>query len=191
MHSGLKRLQQAQALHFVTFSCFHRLPVLQAPGAMETVEAVLEQTRARHQARVYAYVLMPEHGIRPSKATLFRELLACWSGFMRDTRVVVERRRRSQAEAASLVREFEQSGLSRKAFSIARGIALHTLDYYRGRDRTRRATHTAQELLPVDLISAPSASSSLRVELASGRRIVVEAGFDVSVLKQLVAALEG
>ena len=61
MHSGLKRLQQAQALHFVTFSCFHRLPVLQAPGAMETVEAVLEQTRARHQARVYAYVLMPEH----------------------------------------------------------------------------------------------------------------------------------
>ena len=30
-------------------------------GARETVEAVLEQTRARHQARVYAYVLMPEH----------------------------------------------------------------------------------------------------------------------------------
>jgi len=28
---------------------------------METVEAVLEQTRARHQARIYAYVLMPEH----------------------------------------------------------------------------------------------------------------------------------
>ena len=79
MHSGLKRLQQAQALHFVTFSCFHRLPVLQAPGAMETVEAVLEQTRARHQARVYAYVLMPEHGIRPSKATLFTELIACSS----------------------------------------------------------------------------------------------------------------
>ena len=27
----------------------------------ETVETVLEQTRTRHQARVYAYVLMPEH----------------------------------------------------------------------------------------------------------------------------------
>jgi putative transposase len=25
------------------------------------IEAILEQTRARHQARVYAYVLMPEH----------------------------------------------------------------------------------------------------------------------------------
>jgi transposase-like protein len=107
---------------------------------------------------------------------------------MRDTRAVEERRRRSQAEAESLVRDFEQSGLSRKAFSSAHGVALHALDYYRARYRNRRA---AQELLPVDLISTPSVSGGLRVELGNGRRIVVEAGFDVSVLKQLVAALEG
>jgi hypothetical protein len=110
---------------------------------------------------------------------------------MRDAGTVVERRRRSHAEAASLVRDFEQSGLSRKAFSSARGIALHTLDYYRTRHRTGRATPAAQELLPVDLISASPVSGCLRVELANRRRIVVEAGFDVSVLKQLVAALEG
>ena len=61
MPSGLKRFQAAESLHFVTFSCFHRLPLLEAPGARETVEAVLELTGARHQARVYAYVLMPEH----------------------------------------------------------------------------------------------------------------------------------
>ena len=61
MPSGLKRFQQAEALHFITFSCFHRLPLLEAPAARETFEAVLEQTRARHQARIYAYVLMPEH----------------------------------------------------------------------------------------------------------------------------------
>jgi putative transposase len=61
MPYGLKRFQKAEALHFITFSCFHRLPLLDAPGARETVEAVLEPTRARHQARVYAYVLMPEH----------------------------------------------------------------------------------------------------------------------------------
>ena len=109
---------------------------------------------------------------------------------MRDAGAVVERRRRSQAEAAGLVRDFEQSGLSRKAFCSAHGIALHTLDYYRARHRTRRATPAAQELLPVDLISASPVSGCLRVELANGRRIVVEAGFDVSVLKQLVAALE-
>ena len=58
---GLKRFQKAEALHFITFSCFHRLPLLDVPGARDTVEAVLEQTRSRLQARVYAYVLMPEH----------------------------------------------------------------------------------------------------------------------------------
>jgi len=61
MPSGLKRFQEAGSLHFITFSCFHRLALLAAPGARELFEAVLEQTRARHQARVYAYVLMPEH----------------------------------------------------------------------------------------------------------------------------------
>jgi putative transposase len=57
----LKRFQRAESLHFITFSCFHRFPLLEAAGARETVEAVLEQTRTRHQARIYAYVLMPEH----------------------------------------------------------------------------------------------------------------------------------
>jgi putative transposase len=61
MPYGLKRFQKAEALHFITFSCFHRLPFLDAPGAKDTVEAVLELTRARHEARIYAYVLMPEH----------------------------------------------------------------------------------------------------------------------------------
>ena len=61
MPSGLKRFQKAEALHFFTFSCFRRLPLLETPGARETVEAVLKRTRARHQARIYAYVLMPEH----------------------------------------------------------------------------------------------------------------------------------
>jgi putative transposase len=57
----LKRFQKSEALHFITFSCFHRLPFLQRPESKDTVEAILEETRARHQARVYAYVLMPEH----------------------------------------------------------------------------------------------------------------------------------
>jgi putative transposase len=61
MPIGLKRFQKAESLHFITFSCFHRLPLLETPVARETVEVVLEQTRARHQARIYAYVLMPEH----------------------------------------------------------------------------------------------------------------------------------
>lgn len=61
MPYGLKRFQKAEALHFITFSCFHRLPLLEAAAPKDIVEAVLEQVRARHQARIYAYVLMPEH----------------------------------------------------------------------------------------------------------------------------------
>ena len=61
MPSGLKRFQRAESLHLITFSCFNRLPLLMRAGARETFEAVLEETRARHNARIYAYVLMPEH----------------------------------------------------------------------------------------------------------------------------------
>src|SRR5438874_1221339 len=51
MPYGLKRFQKAEALHFITFSCFHRLPFLEAPETRETFENVLEQTRSHHQAR--------------------------------------------------------------------------------------------------------------------------------------------
>lgn len=61
MPYGLKRFQKAEALHFITFSCFRRLPLLEAPEPKNAVEAVLELTHARHEARIYAYVLMPEH----------------------------------------------------------------------------------------------------------------------------------
>lgn len=90
-----------------------------------------------------------------------------------------------------LVREFEQSGLSRKAFCSARGIGLHTLDYYRQRHRTSGAEHAEQRLVPVDLVASAGGGSGLLVELSNGRAIVVEAGFDASHLKRLVAVLEG
>jgi putative transposase len=61
MPYGLKRFQKAEALHFITFSCFHRLPLLEASEPKGIFEVVLEETRAHHQARIYAYVLMPEH----------------------------------------------------------------------------------------------------------------------------------
>ncbi len=61
MPLGLNRYQQAQDHHFITFSCYGRLPYLADPAVKATVEQVLERTRSRHNARVYAYVLMPEY----------------------------------------------------------------------------------------------------------------------------------
>jgi putative transposase len=61
MPDGLKRFQRSESLHFITFSCFHRLPFLSSAETKSAFEDLLEETRARHNACVYAYVLMPEH----------------------------------------------------------------------------------------------------------------------------------
>lgn len=61
MPLGLKRYQQARHHHFITFSCHRREPLLGSQHTKNTVEQVLEETRARYNARIYAYVLMPEH----------------------------------------------------------------------------------------------------------------------------------
>ena len=62
----------------------------------------------------------------------------------------------------------------------------------------RGKADVAPQLLPVELVGiSPHGSSrglsqgvALRVELANGRRIVVEEGFSASLLKSVVAALE-
>ena len=63
---------------------------------------------------------------------------------MREINTESTRRHRRQAEAERLVQDFEHSGLTRKAFCTARGVALHTLDYYRHRDRVRRPIAEAE-----------------------------------------------
>jgi transposase-like protein len=101
------------------------------------------------------------------------------------------RRSRSREEAERLVREFEQSGMTRTAFCEAQGIALQTLAYYRQKYR-RPGRPGAAHLLPVELVgSLPARDSHLRLELANGRRIAVEQGFDAILLKRLIAVLEG
>ncbi len=61
MPQGLKRFHHTGKLHFVTFSCHHRLPYLLHHHPKQTVETVLEQTRREHGVEIHGYVLMPEH----------------------------------------------------------------------------------------------------------------------------------
>jgi putative transposase len=58
---GLKRFQQTRQLHFVTFSCYRRQPLLATPQARDLFEAALEQARIRYGFSVTGYVVMPEH----------------------------------------------------------------------------------------------------------------------------------
>jgi len=61
MPNGLVRYQQAGCFHFLTFSCYHRQPLLNRPTAYGVFEHELEATRLRYGFVIAGYVLMPEH----------------------------------------------------------------------------------------------------------------------------------
>jgi putative transposase len=61
MPRGLKRYQQAGELHFITFSCYHRQPLLATPAARRIFEKNLERVRRWYGLFVTGYVVMPEH----------------------------------------------------------------------------------------------------------------------------------
>ena len=61
MHVKPVRYQNQRCLHFITFSCFRRLPLLDTPTAKEIFERTLERVRAGYGCYVTGYVVMPEH----------------------------------------------------------------------------------------------------------------------------------
>ena len=61
MPSGLHRTYGAHHLHFITCSCYRRLPFLNSAKSRDHFLAVLEQTRERYHFVVVGYVVMPEH----------------------------------------------------------------------------------------------------------------------------------
>jgi putative transposase len=61
MPRGLHRSYGAHHLHFITCSCYHRLPLLRSARSRDCLLSVLEQTRKRYRFVVVGYVVMPEH----------------------------------------------------------------------------------------------------------------------------------
>jgi REP element-mobilizing transposase RayT len=61
MPSGLHRIFGAHHLHFITYSCYRRLPLLSSAHARDRFLAILEQTRRKYRFVVVGYVVMPEH----------------------------------------------------------------------------------------------------------------------------------
>jgi putative transposase len=76
----LKRYQETRDLHFITFSCYRRLPLLASPSAKQQLEISLEQARWQYRFCVTGYVIMPEHVhlliSEPERAPLARALQA-------------------------------------------------------------------------------------------------------------------
>jgi hypothetical protein len=101
------------------------------------------------------------------------------------------------------VREFEQSGLTRQAFSAPQGVRIRTLDHYRKHFRPLEEGQVslpaaASRILHVEFVgsmhpiatAAGAEKTGLRVTLANGRSIEVKRALDASTLERLVAVLE-
>jgi putative transposase len=80
MTRGLVRYQQCGCFHFITFSCYHRLPYLGTAAARLLFERSLETMRLRYDFVVAGYVVMPEHVHllvnEPKKALLAKAIQA-------------------------------------------------------------------------------------------------------------------
>ena len=61
MPAGLHRTYGAHHLHFITCSCYRRLPFLRTACSRDRLLAILEQTRQGYNFVVVGYVVMPEH----------------------------------------------------------------------------------------------------------------------------------
>ena len=61
MPTRLKRYYNLKHLHFITCSCYHRLPLLDSATARDLFLTILEQTRQQYRFVVAGYVVMPEH----------------------------------------------------------------------------------------------------------------------------------
>ena len=58
MPAGLRRYQQTQNFHFITFSCYRRQLFLETSAAKDITERILEETHRTQGLRIAAYVLM-------------------------------------------------------------------------------------------------------------------------------------
>jgi putative transposase len=61
MPKGLKRYYGQGHFHFLTFSCYRRLPLLGTARARNVFVAALAKIRERYRLRLIGYVVMPEH----------------------------------------------------------------------------------------------------------------------------------
>jgi putative transposase len=61
MPKGLKRITGFGHLHFITFCCYQRRPLLDTVRARNVVVQILREVRAGYGVALIGYVIMPEH----------------------------------------------------------------------------------------------------------------------------------
>ena len=119
MPAGLRRYYGQGHLHFVTFSCYRRLPLLKSVRARDLFVRELAKVRDELQFKLIGYVVMPEHvhlllsePPRGTPSTLLHRLK------LRVARKM--RKRRRSAPPGQMRLAFEEGGEPPRAFWQAR-----------------------------------------------------------------------
>jgi len=119
MPAGLKRYYGKGHLHFITFSCYRRLPLLKTARARDIFVQELGRVRDETEFDLVGYVVMPEHvhllmsePKRGTPSTVLQKLK------LRVSRKMRTRKRSGRAGQYRL--PFEEAGESLRAFWQAR-----------------------------------------------------------------------
>jgi len=87
MPQSLRRFYGGGDLHFLTFSCYQRKPLLSNTSRCDLFLQTLERVRRRYRIVILGYVVMPEHVhllvSEPQRATLSTAIQALKLGFLR------------------------------------------------------------------------------------------------------------
>ncbi len=112
MPKGLHRYYGTGHLHFITFSCYHRRPLLAAARRRNLFLEILEQVRGRYDFVVVGYLVMPEHVhlliSEPARGTQSTVMQVLKQRFAR--RALTEIRRRGKPEQGRLWDEALDAG---------------------------------------------------------------------------------
>jgi len=102
MQNHPHRFYGGRDLHFITFSCYQRQPLLRDPVRCDLLLQILERVRRRYRLVVVGYVVMPEHVhllvSEPQRATLSTAIQALKLGFVRSLDGAVVPRSRKSGE---------------------------------------------------------------------------------------------
>jgi REP-associated tyrosine transposase len=112
MPNRLHRYYGAGYSHFITTSCYQRLPLLASPRNRDQFLSVLEQVRRRYRFAVLGYVIMPEHVhlllTEPQRGNPSVVMQAIKQGFAR--RLLSRLRKRKNGQQLSLWSEPVERG---------------------------------------------------------------------------------
>ena len=151
MPAGLRRYYGKGDLHFITFSCYRRLPLLKSARARDVFVRELATLRDELEFRLVGYVVMPEHVhllvSEPRKgtpSTVLHQLK------LRVSRKLRKRRRSVQARQMCL--PFEGSGEPARAFWQAR---FYDFNVYSEGKRIEKLNYMHENPLKRKLVTHP------------------------------------